>query len=770
MATGFLSPIGVEAQFFSNSGAVLNAGKIATYLAGTTTPTATYTTSSLATANANPIILTSAGRLPSGVWQTGGVPIKVVISDSSNNVLMTIDNISGIGDPATLYPQTAAEVTAGITPTNTSYPVSNVMRYGADPTGAATSDTAFSNAEAVAYAGGAGKIYAPAGIYSVNGTLTLRSGVALIGDGSGGSEYYPGSPWNTVPVTQIWKKTTGSAGPLFIVQTADQIKGLYLRYDLVGGSSTGVIQIGTTSTYSAATNSVYNAELEEISLYGPAINSFTFTGTPPMAGATSGTLSAAWAMPTGAYPVAFSDGESRDVNFAQGATSATWTGGLTNSVTSNFSVIDGNSCAIYFYDGTVNQATPYHPVQVYYNRCTSVRIQNFFRGVHLGDNCNGNAFVGIVMRQVYLHWDLNGTTTDLTCVENAVVGAEHSNVGPLPSVAITFTASPTGVSGTLTSNWGLATGVYPSLFSDGELRMVTLTNGATTATWAVALTGAPTATATAAVCVVFSLQNGSVNNSFAGYATECNGTAFYIDASSSAGNTFLGYENESQSLSFVPSGCFHALWAQPVNRSQYSSILLPSVAVAPQGFYNGQGNAMQFFQMVTGTLPNLNSSLATLVASDSSSKSIVQFPASQYTKLLMPNFRCKLTVYLAAPGGGVGESIALVEFLYLLTNITNKAGQLSVLSVSNKGPYIKGLYFISGKTGGTGMRVAIVCGLLGAVTAPHLAVKIDMEVLTYTTNVVPMAQFAQLAFVSTACTANDVTDAISLLTVADTAV
>jgi hypothetical protein len=135
---GYLSPIGVEAQFFSNAGAVLASGKIATYLAGTTTATATYTDYTLSTANANPIILSSAGRLPAGVWQAAGVPIKVTISDSSNNLLMTIDDIAGIGDPATagkegiaqiLYPQTAAERAAGVAVVNYALPPGQLDRY-----------------------------------------------------------------------------------------------------------------------------------------------------------------------------------------------------------------------------------------------------------------------------------------------------------------------------------------------------------------------------------------------------------------------------------------------------------------------------------------------------------------------------------------------------------------------------------------------------------------------------------------------------------------
>jgi hypothetical protein len=53
----------------------------------------------------------------------------------------------------------------------------------------------------------------------------------------------------------------------------------------------------------------------------------------PGSGSTSGTLAANWTQPTGAYNVTFSDGEVRSVTLTNGATTATWTGGLSNTVT-----------------------------------------------------------------------------------------------------------------------------------------------------------------------------------------------------------------------------------------------------------------------------------------------------------------------------------------------------------------------------------------------------------------------------------------------------
>jgi hypothetical protein len=99
MATVLLSPAaGVAAQFFTNTGSVLTGGKLYTYLAGTTTPATTYTTSVGNVAHPNPIVLDSAGRVPSSgeVWLANGTAYKFVLKDSSDVLIATYDNISGI--------------------------------------------------------------------------------------------------------------------------------------------------------------------------------------------------------------------------------------------------------------------------------------------------------------------------------------------------------------------------------------------------------------------------------------------------------------------------------------------------------------------------------------------------------------------------------------------------------------------------------------------------------------------------------------------------
>ena len=86
---------GVGWQFFDDNGTPLAGGKINTYLAGTTTPVATYTTSTGAVAHTNPIILNAGGRVPGGeIWLTDGVLHKFVVTTSTNVLIATYDNVT----------------------------------------------------------------------------------------------------------------------------------------------------------------------------------------------------------------------------------------------------------------------------------------------------------------------------------------------------------------------------------------------------------------------------------------------------------------------------------------------------------------------------------------------------------------------------------------------------------------------------------------------------------------------------------------------------
>jgi hypothetical protein len=94
---------GAGAQFFTNNGVPLAGGLIYTYAAGTTTPVATYTSSSGATPHANPIVLDSGGRVASGeIWLTTTTVYKFVLKTSANVTIATYDNVGGSPNVADL--------------------------------------------------------------------------------------------------------------------------------------------------------------------------------------------------------------------------------------------------------------------------------------------------------------------------------------------------------------------------------------------------------------------------------------------------------------------------------------------------------------------------------------------------------------------------------------------------------------------------------------------------------------------------------------------
>ena len=94
---------GAGSQFFDNSGVPLSGGLIYSYLAGTTTPLVTYTSSTGLTAHPNPIVLDSAGRI-NEVWVPEGTNCKFVLQTSTNVLIGTYDSLFPIASlPVSIY-------------------------------------------------------------------------------------------------------------------------------------------------------------------------------------------------------------------------------------------------------------------------------------------------------------------------------------------------------------------------------------------------------------------------------------------------------------------------------------------------------------------------------------------------------------------------------------------------------------------------------------------------------------------------------------------
>ena len=80
-----------KAQFIDAAGIPLAGGFLYTYAAGSTTPQATYTDSTSATANSNPIVLDSRGE--ANIWLSSST-YKFKLTDANNTEIWTVDNIA----------------------------------------------------------------------------------------------------------------------------------------------------------------------------------------------------------------------------------------------------------------------------------------------------------------------------------------------------------------------------------------------------------------------------------------------------------------------------------------------------------------------------------------------------------------------------------------------------------------------------------------------------------------------------------------------------
>jgi hypothetical protein len=236
--------------------------------------------------------------------------------------------------------------------------------------------------------------------------------------------------------------------------------------------------------------------------------SLVFTA-PVAAAATSATLTTNWLYATGTYTMLTAAGEWRGVTLTQGATTCTWTGGLTYA---------GSATQLLEIAGyRVHGATPI------FIACNGLNVGNVW-GL-FSDNpaedgttsycspkfegCNIETFAAIGIRNKQTRMTLEKTTILGHAagligvqVEPFISGYTSTTDTDLPAsntvttIAVTFTGAPTGTSATLSSAWTYQSGVWPVTFSDAEVRSVTLTYGATTATWTGAISGAPTASAT----------------------------------------------------------------------------------------------------------------------------------------------------------------------------------------------------------------------------------------------------------------------------------
>lgn len=196
MTTVALCPTaGCFFQAFTTGGLPLNIGKIYTYIAGGTTPQATYTTSAGNVANANPIILDTDGRTPNEVWLVQGVAYRFDLKDALGNLIKTYDNVSGINDVAAFAASSGASLIGYISNATGAVATTvqaklrqtvSVQDFGAVGDGSHDDTAAINLAIVYASAAGSVNIAFPGGNYLISGALTAITGSDIAFTGQGG--------------------------------------------------------------------------------------------------------------------------------------------------------------------------------------------------------------------------------------------------------------------------------------------------------------------------------------------------------------------------------------------------------------------------------------------------------------------------------------------------------------------------------------------------------------------------------------------------------
>lgn len=164
-----------KARFFDNAGAPLSGGLLYSYIAGTTTPLATYTSFSGLVANSNPIVLDSAGY--ADVWLVGNY--KFILKDSSGVQIWSEDNILAAGTGGNYFADTggANAYIINPVPSSTGYVAGQIydVAISAANTGASTLNVNGLGVKNITYADGSALTI---------GALPTGSVVRLIYDGA----------------------------------------------------------------------------------------------------------------------------------------------------------------------------------------------------------------------------------------------------------------------------------------------------------------------------------------------------------------------------------------------------------------------------------------------------------------------------------------------------------------------------------------------------------------------------------------------------------
>lgn len=233
-------------QFLDANGNPLSYGLLYTYIAGTTSPLATYTTAAQATANTNPIVLDSRGQ--ADVWLLAGYGYKFTLQNSSGVLQYTVDNITAAGTMSTQNADAVA-ITGGtisgisLSGTITGNVVGNVT---GNVTGNLTGNVTGGTVVATSYNGGQ-----LAGLRNkiINGSMIVNQrGTSALTTGTGTATFF-----NSTRMLDRWTYIAASAAVFSVTQSTDvpaSAPNLYYSQRLT--VTTADATISASETFAAA--------------------------------------------------------------------------------------------------------------------------------------------------------------------------------------------------------------------------------------------------------------------------------------------------------------------------------------------------------------------------------------------------------------------------------------------------------------------------------------------------------------------------------------
>ena len=274
--TGTIAPF-VFQQEFDNNGDPLNGGLLYTYVAGTTTPLDTYTDSTLATPNANPIVLDSAGRY---AMFLSPVSYKFVLKTSAGVTVKTVDGISAV--PLT-------NVNLAISGTAGEDLAINDAVYMSDGSGSLTAGYWYKTDSDNTYSSTAAKQYgfSPAAVVTgETGSFVLRGRITGLSSLTAGSVYYASATAGAI--------TSSAPANGLPLGAADSTTSLIVPASFPDASATvsGIVNT-TTQTFGGAKT------LTSAVLTTPSVSNPTITGGGSWTGSPSLASPAYTALPTG---------------------------------------------------------------------------------------------------------------------------------------------------------------------------------------------------------------------------------------------------------------------------------------------------------------------------------------------------------------------------------------------------------------------------------------------------------------------------------------